>query len=53
MAALFDLLVLGAIVAVLLLLGSGAASAGADSRPGLGEDDQRFPEHHNSIGGSF
>lgn len=53
MAALFDLSVLGAIVAVLLLLGSGAVSGGADSRPGFGEDNQQFPEHHNSVGGSF
>jgi len=40
-------------VILFLLLGIGAVSAGADTRPGFGEDDNSFPEHHNSIGGSF
>jgi hypothetical protein len=52
MALFFDLAVLGAIVAVLLLLGWGAVNAGTDTRPGFGEADERFPEHHN-FGGSF
>ena len=53
MAALFDLAVLATVVVIFLLLGIGAVSAGADTRPGFGEDDNSFPEHHNSIGGSF
>jgi len=52
MALLFDLTVLGAIVAVLLLLGWGAVNAGTDTRPGFDEADERFPEHHK-VGGSF
>ncbi len=53
MAVFSDLATLGAIVVVLLLLGWGAATAGADSRPGFGEDESRFPNHHNSVGGSL
>lgn len=52
-AALFDLAVLATVVVIFLLLGIGAVSAGADTRPGFGEDDNSFPEHHNIIGGSF
>jgi hypothetical protein len=52
MAALFDLGVLGAIVVVLLGLGLGAINAGADTRDGFEQRDERFPEHHN-FGGSL
>ena len=52
MPVLFAIAVFAAVVAILALLGIGAALKGVDSRPGLG-DEQRFPEHHNSIGGSF
>jgi hypothetical protein len=49
MVALFDLSVLAAVVAIFLLLGIGAANAGADSRPGFGDDQS----HHNSARGDF
>jgi hypothetical protein len=50
MAAMFDLAALGAIVVVLLLVGWGAATAGAETRPGFSGETDRFPEHHNSWG---
>ena len=53
MPVLFDLMILAGAVAMLLLLGIGAVSSGADSRPGFGEDETRFPEHHNIAGGTF
>jgi len=53
MVVLFDLSVLAAVIAIFLLLAVGATSAGTDTRPGFGEDDYHFPEHHNSVGGSF
>ena len=53
MAALFDLSILAGTVAALLLLGLGAITVGSDSRPGFGEDEPRFPEHHNITGGTF
>jgi hypothetical protein len=49
MFTLFDLSVLAAVVAIFLLLGIGAVNAGADSRPGFGDDES----HHNSAGGDF
>jgi hypothetical protein len=53
MDVLFDLSVLAGVIAIFLLLAVWASAAGTDSRPGFGQDDPRFPEHHNSIGGSF
>jgi len=53
MAALFDFSVLAGAVALLLLLGVGAVSGGADTRPGFGDDENRFPDHHNIIGGTY
>ncbi|HLY14772.1 MAG TPA: hypothetical protein VKR24_10510 [Candidatus Limnocylindrales bacterium] len=53
MTVVVDLLLLGAIVAIFLVLAVAAQAAGTDSRPGFGEDDDRFLEHHNSVGGSF
>ena len=52
MPLLFAIAVFVAVVVLLALLGIGAALKGVDSRPELG-DQHRFPEHHNSIGGSF
>ncbi len=52
MPLLFAISVFAVVVVILVLLGIGAALKGVDSRPGLG-DEHRFPEHHNSIGGSF
>jgi len=52
MPLLFAIAMLTAVVVILVLLGIGAALKGVDSRPGLG-DQHRFPEHHNSVGGSF
>jgi len=49
---LFALSVFAIVVAILVLLGIGAALKGVDSRPGLG-DENRFPDHHNFSGGSF
>jgi hypothetical protein len=44
-----DLSLLAGIVLLLVLLGIGATTAGADSRPGYVDDRG----HHNSIGGNF
>jgi len=52
MPLLFAITVFVVVVVVLALLGIGAALKGVDSRPELG-DQRRFPEHHNSVGGSF
>ena len=52
MPLLFAIAVFAAVLAILVLLGVGAALKGVDSRPGLG-DEHRFPEHHNFIRGSF
>lgn len=41
--------VLVGIIAILLVLGLGAAAAGVDSRPGFSEDQG----HHNSFGRDF
>jgi hypothetical protein len=45
MDALFGISVLAGIIAILVLLGIGAAAVGTDSRPGLGEDKS----HHSSF----
>ena len=50
MGSMVDLAALGAIVVVLLLIGWGAISAGAETRPGFNGETDRFPEHHNSWG---
>jgi hypothetical protein len=52
MALFFALAVLGVVVLGLLLLGWGAARIGVDSRPEFGDDERRFPEHHD-FRGSF
>jgi hypothetical protein len=41
--------VLVGIIAILLILGLGAAAAGVDSRPGFSDDQS----HHNSFGRDF
>jgi hypothetical protein len=47
--ALSALSVLVGIIAILLILGLGAAAVGVDSRPGFSEDQS----HHNSFRGDF